>query len=93
MSPAISVNILQALGEKEWKLKIELPRLASNRGGIPGSNGELERRGRYQLSTWKIVADMYVSQGSGGTMEAVLLRSQACQALGPMAGLACKGRS
>lgn len=42
MSPVISVNAFQALGERERKLKIELPRLASNCGRIPGSNGELE---------------------------------------------------
>lgn len=65
MSCVISVNVLQALGERERKLKIELPRFASSCGQIPGSNGELEGRGRHQLSRGRRLADMYVSQGCG----------------------------
>lgn len=87
MSRVISVNVLQALGEREWKLEIELPRVVAKSQVVMGS--------------WKEGVDSSFPDGKAsvhvhfprlcGHNGSSPVRSRAWQTLRPMSGLACKG--
>lgn len=62
MSCVVSVNVHQAFGETELKLKIRLPKVTSNCGLGVGSNGELRVETDINILEWRKVMDTCIPQ-------------------------------